>query len=332
MTTFMVSPGVHIGGFISIVFMCILMYSSIQSFVQHKVNKIMKITTVLVFISFILNTVCIILQQGVIPRNLCTLRIPVALGSFCVTRCIFFYFLIVRIEVTFVGSSLALSPCVLRSVKVVTITVYSLFFLAQIMFAPHQVYQNDICFISDDLLAPYAAVQGIYTLTDLCLGVFCVGVYLYRLHGLYKEIKVSGAMDTNEDNSNTKLLRVIKKQGKLAWVAYVSTIFLVALLPPLGVTYLTYVDCVMNVLCVYCSFDAHHKWYAYLCNCNGNPCLQYVFCYLGCCCCNEKRNWKKEVGPPPTKLDNLSVMVSATRSNETERSDNPSNNDVSDNV
>eukprot|EP01083_Nonionella_stella_P019195 53346_1 len=333
MPTFLVMPGIPIGASIAIALMCILLYSLIRSFVQHKVSKVMQITTLLLCISFISNAVCIILGQVVIPRHLCTLRIPVSLGSFLLTRLIFFYFLIIRIEVSFDGSSLQLSPCVLRSLKVVTISFYSLFFVATIAFAPHQVYQNDICFISDDLFGAYAALQGGYALTDLGLGVFCVGIYLHRLYGLYNEMKIGGAMDTDENrNSNTKLLRVIKKQAKLAWVAYLSTMILVMVLPPFGVTYFSYVDCAVNVLCVYCSFDSNQKWYQYLFNCNGNMCLQYVFCYLGCCCCNEKRKYKTSVGPPPKQLDNLSVMTSVTQTGSKESSGNQIDSNTSDNA
>ena len=47
-----------------------------------------------------------------------------------------------------------------------------------------------------------------------------------------------------------------------------------------------FVDSWINVLCVFCSFEANQAWFRCLCDCGGSKRLKCAFCFC-CFCCND---------------------------------------------
>merc|ERR1712154_734032 len=95
--------------------------------------------------------------------------------------------------------------------------------------------------------------------------------------------------DDQQSAKNEKLLGSIKKQTKLATVAFLSTLFI-----QYSTAFLTamvgfaWIDLIINAFCVYCTFDfpSNRNVFQYLCECNGNTVIQCMCCFC-CCCCHQ---------------------------------------------
>eukprot|EP01083_Nonionella_stella_P183524 663506_1 len=316
-----------IGMSVSMVICAMLMYLLLKSFKDREIFSKMKISASLVFVTIILYDFCSLLRKSIIPIKYCVVREPLGLSPFLISRGALYYFFIIRMQLTFEGSGIQFPHKLIKGLKITTIAVYGSFAIYFVVMAYRSTYDavdNDCS--TDTPLPIYIAVMGIYALVDFVLGVIICSLYLTRLYALYKLVKISAVMDTENaienraaQKGNKELLRIIQKQGKLAYVSYISTLFLIYFGPPTTGLTMAYIDSVINAFCVYCTFNWNDNVYRYLCNCNGNKYLQYLFCSVcGCCCCNHVRSRSNDI---ELKTSTTNSTTDAKADSQTSRSD-----------
>eukprot|EP01083_Nonionella_stella_P085717 237753_1 len=302
---------IPVGNSTAILIIMILMSSLLHTFKSNNMSRKMKFASVYVFITIICYDISQILQKSVLSNQDCNIGKASSFCSFLLSRAALYYFFIMRIEVSFINSEMQFSPQLLRILKCITIAVYfstSVFYVATFTYWTYDVEQQRCWPANDTVLLINFIVSILYGVTDLSLGVVLCTLYLYRLRKVYHMMKASHAFDyTRKDNPNKQLMCIIKKQAKLAYIAYISSLIFIVIGPPLGFNWCPYVDSVVSALCVYCTFDLNKRLYQYLCNCNGNRYLLYAFCVLGCCCCNEPH---RSITPDLKVMPSSSVPVS----------------------
>eukprot|EP01083_Nonionella_stella_P093023 260543_1 len=289
------------GACAAIVIVGFLMYSMVNTFKQQggEIKKEIARITIFAFFCYLLWDVFIVLNQIIISRDLCTVRVAFGLPPFLLTRAALYYFFVLRTELSFAGSPMAFSPTFIKSIKVMIVAVFSISALYFIVSGQFQTFEDGVCVPVDSIASIQAIVYTVYGVTDFGVGVFPVVIYLHRLHKLNKKLEVKQLEQTQNNESkkhnstgsvgSDRLSLIIKKQSKLAFVSFLTTVVFVY-----GTTFspyffmFMYVDGVANALCVYCTFEANSVCYEYLCNCNGNKCLQLGFCFC-CYCCNTKK-------------------------------------------
>eukprot|EP01084_Bolivina_argentea_P122622 217268_1 len=315
-----------IGNSIAIVLCIVLLYVLIKHFQDHEIFRKMKISAYLVFATLVIYDLSSMMRKSFVPTDLCVVQESLSLSPFLLARGALYYFFIIRMELTFSGSGIEYSPKLVKGLKITTIVVYGIFAIYFIATASNKVYneEEDSCKLGGKLVMYYVAMV-IYALVDFVLGVIICSLYLARLYALYKLIKASSVIDHDktmeteaERKGQEEVLRIIQKQGKLAYVAYISTLFFIYFGPPSTGLAMGYMDSIINGLCVYCTFNWNAKTYQYLCDCNGNKYLQYLFCSVcGCCCCNQVRTASNNV-----EVKALDSTSNAQVASQTSKSDN----------
>eukprot|EP00483_Globobulimina_turgida_P001627 UN01629 len=171
---------------------------------------------------------------------------------------------------------------------------------------------NQLCGLAPKVAIFSYSFGALLALSDLCLGFTCIALFLRPLYNLHVVTKNMRVMDPELQNSNENvnginLLNVVKKQAKLAYISYISTILIVySFAVNEALIAFAFMDSLVNVLCVYCTFDFefNNSIFWYLCHCTGNKCLQRIFCFCCCCCCNNIDELRSK--KPPIQLANTS--------------------------
>ena len=189
------------------------------------------------------------------------------------------------------------------------------------------VFQNDygledvdgICLIENEpSWSEWTRIALLATL-DSNLGIFTVGLYFYKFYQLHRGMRDLQAMNIvsgKQCANDNKLSYTTKKQFKLTWISYLSTIIIVYWgandrdLRAIFIAFFLYIDSLINVLCVYCTFEIYDNVYQMLCNCNANKWCLWIFCWC-CYCCNADRiDTLKKLRSVETTTKTDSSMVS----------------------
>eukprot|EP01083_Nonionella_stella_P084332 233415_1 len=292
---------VAFGASISFISTCLLLYSLIRRFKTHTIHQEMRTATIVVLSTYLIWDIVLILTQSLIPPHLCALRLSLTYSSYVLTRASFYYFLILRAELSFAGTPLSFPPHFIKRIKRIICFVFVISAAYFIFNGLFQTFSDGKCHPMYQIQYIQIAVTCIYMPTDICLGIFCISIYLHRLKRLHRALDqpkleeatsrsenaddVSRKDDTIKRDIQQQLEFVMKKQTKLAFISFVTTIaFTYSALVSPYLFLLMYLDGIVNALCIYCTFEVNHKYYESLCNCNGNTCLQCVFCWCCYCC------------------------------------------------
>eukprot|EP01083_Nonionella_stella_P032245 88275_1 len=279
------------GNSLAIIIIIVLMYLLYRSFQKRETSLSMKVSVMLVFVGILAYDIATIINKLFIPRTHCATRNAMAQVPFLFTRGTMYYFFIIRMEVSFLGSDVAFSTTFIKALKIITVVVYSTSALyMSIWYRGVYVEERNLCLAldlsnKDAVFYMTLIINIIFAVTDLMLGIIISVSYLQRLWGLYKEMKVMTVAGGGEyDRPNKKLKHLIIKQAKLAYIAYISTIVFVYVGPPMGLTHFNFFDSIVNALCVFCvfNFTLNSRVYQVFCNCNGAKWPQYA---CGCLCC-----------------------------------------------
>eukprot|EP01083_Nonionella_stella_P130255 395287_1 len=230
------------------------------------------------------------LSRSVIDPAACHIRMPLMSVTWAFARASLYFFFVIRCQVSFAGSDYAFSKCVIRSLLGAIIASYGAFAAVHVALRNSYSYDEEktVCLpIEGSYIVQISGAFAI--LVDFILGVISVGLYVFRLrtlHGIQKDID---SLNGDVDASDSEFMVVARKQCKLAFVSYISSVILMYMSPFVSVLMLPYVDGLTNVLCVYCSFsfDFNKSAYRYLCECGGNMYLRCLCCFC-CFCWNQK--------------------------------------------
>eukprot|EP01083_Nonionella_stella_P029272 80635_1 len=287
---------VPVGCTIAIITMTFLAVSLIRSFVKTSrksaINTTpLEISSIAVFVTYILYLLVLPLSRSVIDPRACHIRIPLISVTWTFARASLYFFFVIRCQVSFEGSDYAFSKCLIRTLQGVIIILYGAFAAVHVAMSNSYSYdeENHVCVpIGSAYLI--AAMSGAFViLVDFILGVTTVGLYAFRLRTLHKIQKEINSLNGEANDTDSDFMIIARKQCKLAFVSYISSVFFMYMAPFVSFLMLPYVDALINVLCVYCtfSFDVSKSWYMYLCECGGNVYLRCLCCFC-CFCCNEK--------------------------------------------
>eukprot|EP01084_Bolivina_argentea_P075746 137275_1 len=214
---------------LAILIIIALLYDLIKSFSKNKISKQMKISSSLLFIFCIVYNFASIAGRIIIPKHICWLRIILHLVCYYVIRGTLYYFFIIRIEESFLGTKLQFSSTLMKSLRLFDIIFHLLMILGQISVAKYWIFytENQICLPSDDVKTLQYTLLGSQILMDIMLGGICIGLFINRLCKLYSALKI--LENTKVQMPVNILLNSVKKQSKLVVISYATTLIIVYL-------------------------------------------------------------------------------------------------------
>eukprot|EP01084_Bolivina_argentea_P188952 325099_1 len=305
-----------IGAIVSIIVISLLLKSLVSSFAAYDRKRAtpkraidrLQIMAIITFITYILYNIGSVLGRWVFDVTACSVRVPMVSVFWCFTRAALYFFLLIRGEVSFAESAYAFNPIFIKAFAVFIVVTYLVYAICHVTTGHHIEFDEE-----DRVCKPTAdgekVVYGFtypFLLVDFLIGVVICGMFARKLWLLQHQLDQSHR--TNVDK-NIDFIPAAKKQTKLAFVAYITSLLAMYIMPATKFFSFPFVDTLINALCVYCTFrfEMPVKLYRYLCECGGNKCCLCVFCFC-CWCCNVP---SKEV-----KVDGLHQGLEQVASNE----------------
>eukprot|EP01083_Nonionella_stella_P143051 443767_1 len=281
------------GALISIFIVAFLLHSLVQSFIAFSREKKRKttplqITAIITCIVYILYLIGLVLTRWAFKVESCSFRLPMLGVLYTMTRLALYLFLLLRAEVSFAGSAYAFNPMFIKVLEVFMVLTYIAYAICHmttghlIVFDP----ERQICIPNEEGRRVIFGFTYPFLAIDFLLGVVICGSFARRLWQLQHEISDKLANQSNNDDS-INFVRVAKKQTKLAFVAYITSLLVLYIMPATKFFSFPFLDALINTMCVYCTFRfvGPKKMYRICCECNGNKICLCMWCFC-CWCCN----------------------------------------------
>eukprot|EP01083_Nonionella_stella_P046487 124501_1 len=300
-----------IGALISMFVISYLIYSLVSSFnaleKKKSRNNKLQITAIITFVTYILYNIGGVLGRWAFDVNDCSIRIPMVSILWNFARAALYFFLLTRGVVSFEGSSYAFKPIFIKVFEVFIVVVYIAYSLC------HAATTNYIVFDEKDQVCRPSPVEGEkvifgytypFLLVDFLIGVVICASYARKLWQLQHQIDET-IDDQDRANEKVNFIRVARKQTKLAFVAFMSSLIAMFIMPATKYFSFPFLDTLFNTLCVYCtfSFAMPNKVYRICCECNGIKCCLCFWCFC-CWCCNVPPQ-EVTVGKPQPDLQKV---------------------------
>eukprot|EP01084_Bolivina_argentea_P256566 432016_1 len=233
----------------------------------------------------------------------CHIRPAATQTAWVISRAAVYYFFVARCKIAFEGTPFAFSKLYIWMLIGLITLFYGFsagFYIGRshlmMWIEAYQICMPSYVFVDTTLDTPLAkwhqlgnALIYIQLASEAVLGLLLVGGYVYKLVQLQRSINALGDQDINGNmDEMTSFLKLAKKQAKMAWVAYVSSILLLYIAGLyLMLAFAPWLDGIINLTCVFCTFTyAHNLWiYRNVCECKGNRLVLFVCCFL-CIPCN----------------------------------------------
>eukprot|EP01083_Nonionella_stella_P249080 861629_1 len=299
-----------IGALISMFVISYLIYSLVSSFnaleKKKSRNNKLQITAIITFVTYILYNIGGVLGRWAFDVNDCSIRIPMVSILWNFARAALYFFLLTRGVVSFEGSSYAFKPIFIKVFEVFIVVVYIAYSLC------HAATTNYIVFDEKDQVCRPSPVEGEkvifgytypFLLVDFLIGVVICASYARKLWQLQHQIDET-IDDQDRANEKVNFIRVARKQTKLAFVAYITSLLALYIMPATKFFSFPFLDALINTMCVYCtfSFDGPNKMYRICCECNGNKICLCMWCFC-CWCCNVPP--RVTIDAPPKDLQKV---------------------------
>eukprot|EP01083_Nonionella_stella_P143052 443769_1 len=296
-----------IGATISVFISAFLLNSLVQSFRAYskekkKGSKSLQITAVFTCITFILYLIGLILTRWAFDIESCSFRVPMSAVLYTFSRLALYLFLLIRAEVSFARSSYAFKPIFIKVFEVFIVVTYITYAICHMVTGHLIVFDPDdkICVPNEEGERVIYGYTYPFLLIDFIIGVVICGSFARKLWQLQHQI------NENLDNQNDAIdfVRVAKKQTKLAFVAYITSLLALYIMPATKFFSFPFLDALINTMCVYCtfSFDGPNKMYRICCECNGNKICLCMWCFC-CWCCNVPP--RVTIDAPPKDLQKV---------------------------